>query len=64
MKLKNFNSFKEIYDSEEPIRLNYHNCIDPIMDKRFRCFTEPPRERISLTPVTKSEFQENLESGG
>ncbi|KAL4482219.1 hypothetical protein ABPG72_018000 [Tetrahymena utriculariae] len=64
MKLKNFNSFKEIYDSEEPIRLNYHEKINLISDKRFRCFSEPPKEIIPLVPVTKNEYQENLETGG
>ena len=28
MKLKNFNNFNEIYDSEETIRLNYHDRVD------------------------------------
>lgn len=56
MKLKNFNSFREIYDSEEVIRLNYHDKIDTISDKRFRCFSEPPKEIVHLTPVTKSEY--------
>lgn len=64
MKLKNFNSFREIYDSEEPIRLAYNSSIDTITDKRFRSFSEPPKETLYLTPVSKSEFQENLESGG
>jgi hypothetical protein len=56
MKLKNYNSFKEIYDSEESIRLNYHENSQFFNEKQFRAFSEPPKELIHLTPVTKSEF--------